>query len=142
MQFVDGSKVKNGKNSQFFWIITNVGRICVRDIKRVKIPLQIYPLEEKILWCLERQNTRNLGPWLSFLKDINKIWFQLWFIRLFTSALIIWISIWKLSFSGTFFKKKLLPTKFLPKYFIKTFKKSYKPYIGHMRFWNLTFLNV
>ena len=37
----------------------------VLDIKRVKIPLQIYPLEEIFLWCLERQNTRNLGPcWL------------------------------------------------------------------------------
>ena len=35
----------------------------VLDIKRVKIPLQIYPLEEIFLWCLERQNTRNLGLW-------------------------------------------------------------------------------
>ena len=34
----------------------------ILDIKRVKIPLQIYPLEENFLWCLERQNTRNLGP--------------------------------------------------------------------------------
>ena len=40
------------------------GKICVLDIKRVKIPLQIYPLEENVLWCLERQNTRNLGPWI------------------------------------------------------------------------------
>ena len=34
----------------------------VLDIKRVQIPLQIYPLEENFLCCLERQNTRYLEP--------------------------------------------------------------------------------
>ena len=41
-----------------------VEKIGVLEIKRVKITLQIYPLEEIFLWCLEHQNARNLGPWV------------------------------------------------------------------------------
>ena len=50
-----------------------VEKIGVLEIKRVKITLQIYPLEEIFLWCLEHQNARNLGPWPTGMHKIDSL---------------------------------------------------------------------
>ena len=85
-------KERMEKIYQFLWIITNEGiwgeNSRSRHLAREN-STSILSSRRNFLWCLERQNTRNLGPWQKLCMKKSNLIYQAFRLAVYCSRMFL-----------------------------------------------------